>query len=279
LNEGAKALLALPQLILCPLALGDIAHQAQIAASALLELVQANLHRERGGVLAPVAGLESDGFPGDAALLQALDGRIVETDVEIAFMFADQFFPAVAQTMAGLAVDVENGPIIVKQKEGVGRAIHEDAEAPLARAQLFLRLPQLRDVLQDAKLAQRPPRFVPRHVALAADYPLGAVGADHPVFHVVAWPAGQQGSRSRLGCSRSVLGVNQLQPAFMPLRQLDRLHPEDPAHLVRKSYLSGAEVTFPPAKMRDPLRLQQPGFTFAQHFLRALAFRDVARQR
>ena len=34
--------------------------------------------------LAPVAGLESDRFPGDHALLQALDGRIVETDVEIA---------------------------------------------------------------------------------------------------------------------------------------------------------------------------------------------------
>ena len=69
LNEGAKALLALPQLILCALALGDIAHQAQIPAPALLKLVQANLHRERGVVPAPVAGLESDGFPGDDALL------------------------------------------------------------------------------------------------------------------------------------------------------------------------------------------------------------------
>ena len=56
-------------LLLCALALGDITHQAQIPASALLKLVQANLHRERGAVLAPVAGLESDGFPGDGALL------------------------------------------------------------------------------------------------------------------------------------------------------------------------------------------------------------------
>src|SRR5438477_10259818 len=31
--------------------------------------------------------------------------------------------------------------------------------------------------------------------------------------------------------------------------------------------------------MRDLLRLLQFGFTLAQHFLRALAFRDVARQR
>ena len=107
----------------------------------LLKLANANLHREGGPVLALVAGLESDRFPGDHALLQALDGRIVETDVEIAFMSADQFFPAVAQTIAGLAVDVENGPILVKQKEGVSRVIHEGAEALLALAQLFLRLP------------------------------------------------------------------------------------------------------------------------------------------
>ena len=73
-------------------------------------------------------------------------------------MFADQLFPAVAQTIAGLAVDIENGPMIVKQQEGVGRVIHKGTEAPLARAQLLLRLSQLRDVLQNAKLAQRPPR-------------------------------------------------------------------------------------------------------------------------
>ena len=184
-----------------------------------------------------------------------MDGRTVETDIEIAFMFADQFFPAVAQTMAGLAVDVENGPIIVKQKEGIGRVIHEDAEAPLACAQLFLRLPQLRDVLQDAKLAQRPSRFVPRHVALAVDYSLGAVGADHPVFDVVAWTAGHQRSRSRLGYSRPILWVNQLQPAPMPFWQVDRLHSENPANLVRKRYVSGTEVAFPPTNMRDALRL------------------------
>src|SRR5512132_3698231 len=108
-------------------------------------------------------------------------------------MFADQSFPAVAQTMAGLAVDVENGPIIVKQKEGIGRVIHEDAEAPLACAQLLLRLSQLRDVLQDAKLAQRASRFVPRHVALAVDYSHSAVGTEHPVFDIIAWPPGAAG--------------------------------------------------------------------------------------
>ena len=133
----------------------------------------------------------------------------------------------------------------------------------LACAQLFLRLPQLRDVLQDAKLAQRPPRFVPCHVALAVDYSLGAIGADHPVFDVIAWTAGEQRSRSRLGRSRPVLGVNQFQPARMPFRQFDRLQPEDSADLVRKRHVIGAEVPLPPAKMRDPLRLLQLGFALA----------------
>ena len=51
-------------------------------------------------------------------------------------MFANQFFPAVTQAIAGLAVNVENGRFIVKQKEGVSRAIHEGAEVRLASAQL-----------------------------------------------------------------------------------------------------------------------------------------------
>ena len=86
---------------------------------------------------------------------QALDRRLVETKVEIASMLADQFFPAVAQTLAGLAIDVENDRMIVKQKESVECVVHEGAKARLARAQLTLRLPQLRDVLQNAKLAHR----------------------------------------------------------------------------------------------------------------------------
>src|SRR5262245_23849252 len=71
----------------------------------------------------------------------------------------------------------------------VERELDEGAKALLAPAQLFLRLPQLRDVLQDAKLAHGVPQFVPRHVALAVDYSLRAVRADDPIFDVVAWSA------------------------------------------------------------------------------------------
>jgi hypothetical protein len=65
-----------------------------------------------------------------------LDGRIVDTNIEIASMFADQFFPAVAETVAGLAVDVDNGRMIVKQKEAISGMICESTETHLAGAQL-----------------------------------------------------------------------------------------------------------------------------------------------
>jgi hypothetical protein len=83
-----------------------------------------------------MARLESDRFARGGALLEVLDGRLVETDIEIASMFADQFFPAVAQTIAGLAIDVDNDRVIVKQKESVSRVIREGAEARFACAQL-----------------------------------------------------------------------------------------------------------------------------------------------
>src|ERR1700730_741715 len=69
IDEAAKALLALPQLILCPLALGDVARHAQKPTSVLLKLANADLHREGGAILAPMTSLESDRFPGDDALL------------------------------------------------------------------------------------------------------------------------------------------------------------------------------------------------------------------
>ena len=51
-------------------------------------------------------------------------------------MFADQFFPAVAQALTGLAVCIKNRQFIVKHKEGIRSVIHERAETRLARAQL-----------------------------------------------------------------------------------------------------------------------------------------------
>src|SRR5271166_4804929 len=86
IDQAAKALLARAQLIFCMLALSNVARQAQKPTSALLKLANSNFNREGGAVLAPMATLESDRFPSGDALFQALDGRLVETNVEIASM-------------------------------------------------------------------------------------------------------------------------------------------------------------------------------------------------
>src|SRR5215469_2777602 len=138
-DEGAKALFTLPQLILGPLTLADIAHETQEPAAVLLELAGAHLDRKRGSVLAPMACLERGGLAHGDALSDALNGCLVEPDIEIGTMPADQLVPAVAETVAGLAVHVENGRLIIEQKESVGRIVDEGAEARLARAQLVLR--------------------------------------------------------------------------------------------------------------------------------------------
>ena len=60
LNQGAKAVLALPQRLFVALALADVTHQGQVPtfASAVLKLDSADLHREDRPILAPMAGLE-----------------------------------------------------------------------------------------------------------------------------------------------------------------------------------------------------------------------------
>src|SRR5215469_6187121 len=63
-----------PQRLLRLLALGDVAYQAQKPTFAgLLKIADANFHRERSPILSQVAGLESNRFAGDEALLHALD--------------------------------------------------------------------------------------------------------------------------------------------------------------------------------------------------------------
>ena len=148
-------------------------------------------------------------------------------------MLADQLFPAIPQALAGLAIDVKNGGMIVKQEERVGCVIRKSAEARFARTDLLLRLAQLRDVLQDAELAQRPTGVVPCHVALAADSAHAAVGPRHAIFHVIAGTAAHERGRGGLGDARAVLGVKQVEPARV--QQVDGLHTENPADLVGKS--------------------------------------------
>src|SRR5271166_3503846 len=98
-----------------------------------------------------------------------------------------------------------------------------------------------------------------------------AVGADHPVFNVIAGTPRQQSSGRRISCFRPVLRVYQLQPPLLPLRQFERLHSKNSTDLVRKTYMASDQVSLPPANMRDPLRRFQLGLALAYAVLRPLA--------
>ena len=99
-----------------------------------------------------------------------------------------------------------------------------------SRACVF-RLPQLGDVLHDAELAKGTAGLVPRDVALAVHHAHRAVRPHHAVFDVVARTAAQRPVARGRGVL-PVLGMDQAQPALVPLRQVGRLHAENPASLV-----------------------------------------------
>ena len=131
---------------------------------------------------------------------------LVEARVEIAGMHADELLAAVAEALAGLPVDVDNGLVLVMQEQGVRRMIDERAEARFARAQLVLGLPQLRDVLHDAELAHGTAGLVPRDVTLAMHDAHRAVGADDAVFHVVARAAAPRASAAAAALTVFTIG-------------------------------------------------------------------------
>src|SRR5262245_4049540 len=62
--------------------------------------------------------------------------------------------------------------------------LDEGAKALLAFAQFLLRLAQLGDVLQNAKLAQRSPSIIPSDVTLAVNDSQRAIRANYIIFHV-----------------------------------------------------------------------------------------------
>ena len=245
------------------LALADIAHQRQVEHPlSLLEPANADLDREHGSVLAPVKRLERHGFPGGHAFPHPSDGRLVKARVEIAGVHSDELLTTVAQAFARLPVDVDNGLVIV-QEQAVRRMIDECAEARFACAELVLGAPQLRDVLQNPELAQGTAGLVPRDVTLAMHHAHRAIGADDAVFHVVARTADRRYLARRRG-SRTVVRMDQAEPASMPLRQFGGRHAEDAARFIRKRDAAGDEVAFPPADARDVLCRFEPPLAFAQ---------------
>ena len=91
------------------------------------------------------------------------------------------------------------------------------------------------------------------HVALAVDHAQRAVGAHHPVLHVIAGtaPQGRLAGRGGIG---SIVRMDQAEPPPVPLRHVDGLHAEDAARLVRQGDAPRPVVALPPPDMRDALR-------------------------
>ena len=131
----------------------------------------------------------ADDLPAAQAIPDALQKLRVQIRTMVERGHPDQFVAAIAQAFAGLPIHIQNGPILIVEKECIGCVIHQDAEACLTRAELQLGLPQLGDVLHDAKLPQRPSRVVPGHIAMAVNGSHGSVRARHLVLYVVTWTA------------------------------------------------------------------------------------------
>ena len=122
------------QRFLRQLAIADVPRKRQAKAFVrLLKHAGANLDREHDAILAPVQCLERDRLAGADPLRQPRERGLVEPDIEIARVHADQFFTAVSKAVAGLTIDIDNEQSVVMQEEGVSRMVDKGAKARLAR--------------------------------------------------------------------------------------------------------------------------------------------------
>ena len=134
-----QRMVLVPQPLLRELALGDVARQRQVEhAVSLTEHAAADLDGEHGPVAATMPGLERDRLAGAGPLREPRNGLLIERNIEIAGMHADQLVAGVTEAFARLAVHVDHGRLVVEQEEGVRRAVDEGSETRLARAQILL---------------------------------------------------------------------------------------------------------------------------------------------
>src|SRR5262249_30812258 len=146
----------------------DVARKSKVEQPALLvEHARANLDGEHRPVLAAVKGFKNDGLAGGGARGPAGHRLLPAASVQKAGMHADQLLPGVAETLARLAVDVDDAQLLVMDEKRIRRTVDERAKTRFACAQAVLRLPQIGNVLQDAELSNGTAGLIARDVALA----------------------------------------------------------------------------------------------------------------
>src|SRR6476660_1674045 len=135
-SENAEPLSHLRQLHLRPLALSSVAHQREaVEPTPSLESADADLDRKHGPILPAVETLEGDAFAGGDSIRHQPHRRLVQADIELPWMHADQLGAGIAKASASLAVHVDHEQRFVMQEERVGRMVHEGAETVLALAE------------------------------------------------------------------------------------------------------------------------------------------------
>ena len=260
------------------LALADVARQRKVQQLvSLLERPGADFDGEQGAVVPSMERLERDRFTRARPLREQLHRPIVQTGIEQARVNADQFLAAVAQALAGLAVDVQDGELAIEQEEGIRRAVHEGAEPGLAAAQGLLDALAFGNVLHDAEVADGVAGLVAHHVALTVHDPHGPVETEHAVFEVISRTAPQ----GRLHGARHpgpILGVDEAQPATVPLRHVVGLDAVNAAAFMRQRDTPREEFAFPPPDTCDVLRCFQPALAFRQPAEREDTVRASARR-
>src|SRR4030095_7341160 len=104
---------ALPKSLSRALPLADVARKRQVKKLAtLFERAGADLDGKCRAVLAPVARLEGNDFPGAGALRKALNRRFVQRHIEFAGLHADELFAPPAEALARLSVGIHDSELL-----------------------------------------------------------------------------------------------------------------------------------------------------------------------
>jgi hypothetical protein len=172
----------------------------------------------------------------------------------------------VAQAVARLLVDVEDDAAASVQEEGIGRVVHEDAEAALACPQLVLGAAELRDVLDGPEHAARPARFGLDGVPWLWTTRLLAVRPPHTVFDVVARASVEGGGQRRRRRAHDRRGAPAT-PLGLPSGEVARVigpESEDAQQLWRHGHVTVGDVALPVADVRHALRFGEPALALPQ---------------
>src|ERR1700738_3548929 len=118
--------------------------------SSVLELTSTNLDRKDDSIPAPMKSLERYRFPPGHTISDHRNPRRAQAAIEVTRIHADHLVAGITKALTRLAVDVENGLVLVQEEETIRRVINKAAKSGLTRTQLILCPLPLRDIAHQA---------------------------------------------------------------------------------------------------------------------------------